>query len=369
MMRRVKGAAHSLLGLRRSASLPFLPVLAALLGLLLSACAVARASDPVASATAPAALVETGPAQAAPSPAPTQTAAPAATPAVPAALPTEMASPSATPAPTACPPEACLVEGAFHFQRPVAPPGRDTPDHSYPYGSTQGGLRDPHHGVEFLNSQGTPVLAAAGGVVEVAGDDRTTFYGPYSYFYGNLVVIRHALPGVEEPVYTLYGHLSEIHAQVGQQVQAGEQIGLVGMTGVATGAHLHFEVRYGENLYQRTSNPELWLVPHTGEQGVPNGGVAVRVLDTAGAPAEVESAVVQRLSGPGGSSLGEVYPQVYEEKALLGAAPYGESFAAGDLEPGWYRVSFAYQGLQRREFEVRPGTLTLLTFQPSGGQP
>lgn len=94
-----------------------------------------------------------------------------------------------------------------------------------------------------------------------------------------------------------------------------------------------------------------------------NGGMAVRALDAAGNPVEIESAVVQRLDGPGGVNLGERYPQVYEEKNLAGQAPFEESFAAGDLAPGWYRVSFAYRGVQQREFQVLPGQLIVLTFE------
>jgi hypothetical protein len=283
----------------------------------------------------------------------------------PEVTPPEIAisTPDPTSAPVPCGEETCFYPNQFRLARPIAPPGQDSIDPSYPYGSTQGGLRDPHHGVEFLNSFGTPVLAAYDGGVEVAGDDRLTFYGPYSYFYGNLVVLRHILPGVEEPVFTLYGHLSQVLVQVGQKVELGQEIGRVGMSGVATGSHLHFEVRFGENLYQRTRNPELWLEPHQDEAGEPNGGLAVRVLDEVGNPAQIESVVLQRLDGPEGSRLGESYPQPYDEKALAGQPPFQESFAAGDLAPGWYRVSFAYRGIQQRELQVLPGQLTVLTFQ------
>ena len=68
--------------------------------------------------------------------------------------------------------------------------------------------------------------------------------------YGNCVVIRHP-NGLE----TLYGHLSKIVVKHGQQVVAGDVVGLGGSTGNSTGPHLHFECRF---LYQ-TFDPE-WIL-------------------------------------------------------------------------------------------------------------
>jgi len=73
-----------------------------------------------------------------------------------------------------------------------------------------------------------------------------------------------------QPVYVLYGHLSEVLVAVGQHLEPGEVLGLVGMTGVAIGNHLHLEVRLGRNDYEHTLNPLLWLRPEPG-QGVMSG--------------------------------------------------------------------------------------------------
>jgi len=203
----------------------------------------------------------------------------------------EVSLPTTTPeeqpksvAATACPPEQCTYSGVFTLQRPIASPGNDQIEPTYRFGTTQGGRRDPHHGVEFLNPYGTPVLAAADGIVVVAGDDLQpispegswppVYYGAYPNFYGNLVVIQHevplaiqqAVPEMPEPLYTLYGHLSEIGVKVGDKVHTGQEIGKVGMGGAATGSHLHFEVRLGVNDYLNSRNPELYLAPHTGEE-------------------------------------------------------------------------------------------------------
>jgi murein DD-endopeptidase MepM/ murein hydrolase activator NlpD len=258
------------------------------------------------------------------------------------------------------------------FARPIAPPGNDQIDTVYRFGSTQGKKRDPHHGVEFLNPQGTPVLAAADGVVVVAGDDKKTLYSPYFNYYGNLVVLQHDLPSTTlqggrsfpTPVYTLYAHLSEVLVTPGQKVRQGQEIGKVGMTGGATGSHLHFEVRLGENTYAASHNPELWLEPSLDDSGRPKGAIAGRVIDPQGFPAAVKGVVIQHLAdGPGGPSDWEVYLDPYEEKALLGGEPWQESFAAGDLPAGWYRVNFPYGGLQRQEVQVLPGQVTVAAFQ------
>lgn len=323
----------------------------------------------------------TSPTQMPPSAAPT-TLAPTATPTLEPSSTVEE-EPTSTPLkPTPCSPDLCVYQGVFFLVRPIQPPGNDTIDVTYRFGSTQSGLRDPHHGVEFLNGFGTPVFAAGDGRVVAAGTDLNptsphgvwpiTFYGPYSNFYGNLVVIEHqppaqllqALPNLPQPIYTLYGHLSEILVQVGQVVTAGQQIGKVGMTGIATGSHLHFEVRLGENTYKASRNPELWLTPHLDANGQPMGAIAGRFLDAYGNSLEMPSIVLQHLpQGPNSPSDFEATLLTYEEKALIGQPPWLESFAVGDLPAGWYRLSFPMGGLRQELVQVFPGRVTSLVFR------
>ena len=91
------------------------------------------------------------------------------------------------------------------------------------------GVQKFHTGIDLRGSEGTPILAAADGVVRSAG----TRGG-----YGNAVEIDHG-----NGVSTLYGHAAELEVKAGEHVHKGQQIGEVGMTGHATGPHLHFEVR------------------------------------------------------------------------------------------------------------------------------
>lgn len=285
------------------------------------------------------------------------------TPTQPAPEPAQVTpSVAIIPISTPCPPEQCLYEDVFPFIRPISKPGRESIDSSYRFGSTQSGKRDPHHGVEFLNSLGTPVHAAADGLVVVAGDDRLTLYGPYYYFYGNLVVLEHHLPGFNQPLYTLYAHLSEILVEEGQQVTAGEEIGRVGMTGVATGSHLHFEVRFAENTYQASRNPELWLQPIKDSTNQPGGAIAGRILADPWINLNISSIVVERIPDLQEPTAPQTYLGIYEEKSLRGLEPWGESFAVGDLPPGRYRISFVQYGMQQQEIDVFSGRLSVVTF-------
>jgi murein DD-endopeptidase MepM/ murein hydrolase activator NlpD len=86
-----------------------------------------------------------------------------------------------------------------------------------------------HEGIDIAAPAGTPIAAAASGVVIHAG---------WLGGYGNLVVIDHG-----GGIATAYAHQSSIAVGVGQQVSQGQTIGYVGSTGHSTGNHLHFEVR------------------------------------------------------------------------------------------------------------------------------
>jgi murein DD-endopeptidase MepM/ murein hydrolase activator NlpD len=289
----------------------------------------------------------------------------------PSASPQATASPSGS-SPTAtamaCSSTMCTFPGHFYLQRPIAPTGRDTVDPTYRYGSTQDGERETHHGVELVNSQGTPVLASADGEVIVAGNDQNANYADWPYFYGNLVIIRHHIDHLEEPVFTLYGHLFEVNAQVGQQVEAGDLIGLVGFTGTAVGSHLHFEVRVGENDYDHTRNPELWLTPHNDSNGQPHGAIVGRVLDEIGGPIYIPSIVIERLSSDGEIVLETFYLSTYADKTVHGDDEWDEHYALSNVPAGKYRVSFVARGLQNFLVSVFPGQVTMVTFDARTNQ-
>lgn len=98
-----------------------------------------------------------------------------------------------------------------------------------------------HYGTDFAANAGEDVCAFADGTVTFAG---------YSDSYGYYVTIDHGGGWT-----SLYAHCSKLYAQTGQTVAAGEKIALVGATGLATGPHLHFELRL-DGVYH---NPEYYV--------------------------------------------------------------------------------------------------------------
>lgn len=103
------------------------------------------------------------------------------------------------------------------------------------FGVRRSVLVTPHKGIDIAAPSGTPVHAVAGGVVVSAGV-LTENAGRY----GKTVILQH---GAQR---TLYAHLTSMNVKPGATVEAGQQIGTVGESGFATGPHLHFEVRQGE---------------------------------------------------------------------------------------------------------------------------
>ena len=260
--------------------------------------------------------------------------------------------------------DSCVEDGYFLLARPVGGAGRKTIDISDRFGSYRQRTQDTNHGANFLNSTGTPVVAAADGKVVVAGDDSRTPYALRTNTYGNLVILKHDLPGISQPVYTLYANLSQVSVKVKDQVKTGQEIGLVGMSGRVTGSTLHFEVRLGENTYQDVRNPELWMELLPDETGQPQGALAGQMVDSNGNYVQISNIVLEQLAGPGQPALKTLYLKTYAEKRLIGLSPWEESFAMGDLPAGDYQISFYWQNkLQQRIVKIKPGKLTLVNFQ------
>lgn len=115
------------------------------------------------------------------------------------------------------------------------------------YGSQRilnGQPRQPHYGVDIAAPAGTPVVATTDGTVVLAESDL--------YYTGGTVILDHGLG-----VTAAYLHMQTVTVQAGQRVRQGEQIGTVGATGRATGAHLDWRV----NWFDVRIDPQLLLPP------------------------------------------------------------------------------------------------------------
>lgn len=116
-----------------------------------------------------------------------------------------------------------------------------------PFGPRWGTI---HKGIDYSCQDGVTAIAASkGGVVELAefGAGGSGFGG-----YGNVVVINHG-----NGYWSLYGHMSSITVQKGQNIGVGQQVGVCGRTGQVTGPHLHFEIKTAFKFGQVDPAPYL----------------------------------------------------------------------------------------------------------------
>jgi murein DD-endopeptidase MepM/ murein hydrolase activator NlpD len=306
-----------------------------------------------------------------PTPTPTATNTPTFTP---TRLPTLTATPTATP--SADTPPSILVTRTprpfvqhFLLGLPVALSLAQAnpvtnPDPTYLYGTTQFGNYDVHHGEEFENPIGTPLYAVADGTIVTAGSDTQPICGdddktvcgepspnlPKGY-YGNLIVLQLDQQYDGQRVFALYGHVNSIGVEIGEKVEKGDEIGTIGMTGVAQGPHVHFEVRLGVNDYYHTRNPILWMTPQPGL-----GSLAGRFTDAKGNLVRGARVNIYR---PGSNDFvvstetysRDQWPPVNSDDDL------DENFAMANLTPGEYIVRI---GQYTRLFTIQEGKLTFV---------
>lgn len=149
-----------------------------------------------------------------------------------------------------------------------------------------------HGGLDIGASMGSNVYAALGGTITSSG---------WNGGYGNAITIDHG-----NGLSTLYGHMSQLIASVGQMVAPGQVIGLVGSTGNSTGPHLHFETRMnGERM-----DPASFFGFSVGSRDVPQDMIAWVHKHEAIIPAD-EMEKLKRLTNPRApyrNSHGEILP-------------------------------------------------------------
>ncbi|HYF35562.1 MAG TPA: M23 family metallopeptidase [Prosthecobacter sp.] len=140
------------------------------------------------------------------------------------------------------PEEIAALPLAVRFDQPLGSPHGALTYNAQPFRVTRH-LGDDLNGIGGQNSDlGDPVYAAGAG--------RVVFTGEPGSGWGNMVILMHRIPDLENPgqervVQTVYAHLDRIRVTIGQVASRGEVIGTVGTGGGLYLAHLHFEVREG----------------------------------------------------------------------------------------------------------------------------
>ena len=284
--------------------------------------------------------------------------------------PTNLPMPTHTPVITAiplveqlnCGESFCQAAWPSALVRPISGEYRDTIDPTYPYASTKGGTLDVHYGVEFPNAFGTPVRAVADGLVVFAGQDDLTLLGPYTGFYGNVVILRHPNFFQERDLFSLYAHLSELDVKEGDQLKAGDTLGKVGASGAADGSHLHFEIRIDENNYRNTVNPVLWFSPTLNQNGSQLATLAGRILDPTGEPLSEFDFVLEQQEKDVNEAE-RFYPVTYVPYGVNAHPLLGENFTLSDIPPGEYRLAFVAGRLYEFTVTIDPGSLGFIEIQ------
>jgi murein DD-endopeptidase MepM/ murein hydrolase activator NlpD len=131
------------------------------------------------------------------------------------------------------------VESAFRY--PLGD-GRTPPTVTQRFGEGhchEGRCRYGHLGDDLRARTPLSVYAVGSGVVTLAAD--------LGGQWGNVVIVRHNVAGWDEPLFTMYAHLSRLDVRQGDEVGRGRQLGLTGTAPGSTAPHLHFELRTGRD--------------------------------------------------------------------------------------------------------------------------
>lgn len=250
------------------------------------------------------------------------------------------------------------LEDHFYFTRPILVDQSGWLLDDYKYGYIYEGFDNVHTGIDIDAAVGTPVFAAGAGKIIWVGYGLLNGRIDPDDPYGLAVAIRHDFGFKDQRLYTTYSHLNDVNIQLGDLVSPGQQIGIVGTTGLTTGPHLHFEVRLGENDYFATRNPELWLAPPQGW-----GLLVGQIKDTAGRLIKSKEVHVSRVG-----TDDHWKALTYGARSVNSDGYYGENMVLSDLPAGRYKITFEY--LYQRyylEVDVNPGMVSYFSFQGRKG--
>ena len=247
----------------------------------------------------------------------------------------------------------------FYFIRPIASDTNTSPLPNFRYGYFYPDGVTAHTGVDITSPLHKPILAAGDGKVIFTGYGLLNGGGDKNDPYGLAVLIRHDFSYEDKTVYTVYAHMDRIDVSENQVVKAGDQIGIIGMTGNTSGPHVHFEVRINDSEGGRVQNPELWLAPVIG-----SGILAGRIENDQGLLLSAQELRLKSLD------TGKTYTILtYAPEANIYSDDYyQENFAFGDIPAGEYQVSINYKyKWYRSEITIAPGTVNYIFFEGKKG--
>lgn len=213
-----------------------------------------------------------------------------------------------------------------------------------------------HTGLDIPAFESTPILASGAGEVVFAGYGLLYGLGAKNDPYGIAVKIKHTLTYDGYTIYTVYAHLEKTMVQRGDLVEAGQPIGLVGMTGNTSGPHVHYEVRIQNERGQLLQNPELWLAPPL-EHGV----LAGRITNNMG---NLLNTWKFRLTS---LKTGQVWQiSTYDPRIITRDEHdpyYQENYVLNDLPGGLYEIATWYNYVYyKTTIEIIPGAVNYVNF-------
>lgn len=278
-----------------------------------------------------------------PTPEPTPTPEPQTPTITPAADSTD-ASPTATPTPIPQPgapwptPDPAAMDHTW-LRRPVDPPANTLGAVTYAFGNSQNGRYRVHHGTDIANPMDTPLLAPITGTIVYAGLDQPPWVlGAYPDFFGNVILLQSDQSWQGRPLYVLYGHMQTVSVSPGQHVTPGQEVGRVGMTGIAIGPHVHVEVRLDDTGYNQSYNAELWMTPLPGY-----GTLAGQVVTPDGRAWPEVNLLIYR-SEADGQRLVRVATTYADDPGIHPDPVWAENFVAANLPAGAYQVVLRLRG-------------------------
>lgn len=224
----------------------------------------------------------------------------------------------------------------------------------YPYGWDGNGRFLLHNGADMPQPAGTLVTAVADGTIRLAQGDQEETYGWRCDWYGLFIVLELTETWQGMPIYILYGHIRNLLVEPGQVVQQGQLIAEVGAEGVAAVPHLHLEVRVGDNQFNQTRNPMLWLPPIPG-----TGLLAGRLVDANGRP--WQGVRLTLINGRGSQPLYEyTFTYLDDPQQIIHAdEALAENFVFADLAPGEYTLFASINGVEQRQMvTIAAGEIT-----------